>query len=169
MRFHHCCRNLFRQEHRAHLAPHPKEVRKGAERGSSGMQPSAGGENARPVASAHQKGFKGGSARGRLIGSTGSFFHFRSMRRAGAKFAALAPARDNGPSMIKTHPRVTGRRLAEAPEPAVKSPAGENRIPQTTLHARSHAAHPSSGPVEPRSKPAGNLRQGPYPGGRKEP
>lgn len=81
----------------------------------------------------------------------------------------LAPARDSRPPMKRTYPRVSGRRSAETPEPAVKSPAGENRIPQATLHARSHAAHPSSGPVEPQSKPAGNLRQGPYPGGRKEP
>lgn len=167
--WHQCCWNLLQQEHRALLVPHPKEVRKGAERGFGGMQQSAGGENVWLAASAPENRPGDGSTRGRPIGSRGRVLQFRPMRRAGAKFAVLAPARDSRPPMKRTYPRVTGRRSAETPEPAVKSPAGENRTPQTTLHARSHAAHPGSGSVEPRSKPAANLRTGSYPGGRKEP
>lgn len=53
--------------------------------------------------------------------------------------------------------------------PAVKSPASATQAEDQNVHTRSHAAHRDSGPVEPHSKPAGNLRQGSYPGGRKEP
>lgn len=52
---------------------------------------------------------------------------------------------------------------------AVRSPAGANRAADDKLHARSHAAHRDSGAAEPHPKPAGNLQQGSYPGGRKEP
>jgi hypothetical protein len=39
----------------------------------------------------------------------------------------------------------------------------------TRTHNRSHAAHLDSGGAEPRTKPAGDLRQGSHPGGRKQP
>ncbi len=37
------------------------------------------------------------------------------------------------------------------------------------VHSRSQAAHLDAGPAEPRTKPAGDLRRGSYPIGRKEP
>ena len=40
---------------------------------------------------------------------------------------------------------------------------------QTNLHNRSHAAHLDQGGAEPRTKPVGDLRQGSYPTGRKQP
>jgi hypothetical protein len=38
-----------------------------------------------------------------------------------------------------------------------------------SIHNRSHAAHLESGHGEPHTKPAGNLRQGSYPTGRRQP
>ena len=43
----------------------------------------------------------------------------------------------------------------------------ENKPSET--HARSHAAHLEDGQAQPHTKPAGNLRQGSYPTGRRQP
>lgn len=48
-------------------------------------------------------------------------------------------------------------------------PAILNENKPTHIHDRSHAAHLEQGRGEPRTKPAGDLRQGSYPSGRKQP
>ncbi len=48
-------------------------------------------------------------------------------------------------------------------------PAMLNENRPSGTHNRSHAAHLDSGSAEPHSKPAGDLRRGSYPTGRKQP
>lgn len=48
-------------------------------------------------------------------------------------------------------------------------PAMLNENKPTQAHNWSHAAHLDSGRTEPHTKPAGDLRQGSYPTGRKQP
>lgn len=52
-------------------------------------------------------------------------------------------------------------RSAPTPAPQQNKPAG--------VHSRSHAAHLEQGRGETHSKPVGDLRQGSYPNGRKQP
>lgn len=59
---------------------------------------------------------------------------------------------------------------AESPKPSSSVPPAmlqENK--PAGVHNRSHAAHLEQGRGEPHSKPAGELRQGSYPNGRKQP
>lgn len=48
-------------------------------------------------------------------------------------------------------------------------PAMLNENKPAIAHNRSHAAHLSSGTIEPHMRPTGDLRQGSYPSGRKQP
>lgn len=48
-------------------------------------------------------------------------------------------------------------------------PAMLNENKPTQAHHRSHAAHLETSRSEPHTKPAGDLRQGSYPTGRKQP
>jgi hypothetical protein len=59
---------------------------------------------------------------------------------------------------------------AESPKPSSSvPPAMLQQNKPTSVHNRSHAAHLEQGRGEPHTKPAGDLRQGTYPNGRKQP
>ena len=69
-----------------------------------------------------------------------------------------------GKSRVSEDARRENEQVSSSVPPAMLN---ENR--PTHAHERSHAAHLEQGSGEPRTKPAGDLRQGSYPTGRKQP